>query len=46
MSWRLGILETGVIPSLQLNLYVPDAPPNALIDVPCSRRQRPRHFRS
>jgi glyoxylase-like metal-dependent hydrolase (beta-lactamase superfamily II) len=35
MSWRLGILETGVIPSLQLNLYVPDAPPNALIDVPC-----------
>ena len=35
MSWKLGILEVGVIPSLPLNLYVPDAPPDDTIDPPC-----------
>jgi glyoxylase-like metal-dependent hydrolase (beta-lactamase superfamily II) len=35
MSWRLGIVEVGVIPRLPLNMYVPDASPDALIDPPC-----------
>jgi glyoxylase-like metal-dependent hydrolase (beta-lactamase superfamily II) len=35
MSWRLGIVEVGIIPSLPLNLYLPDASPDALIDPPC-----------
>jgi glyoxylase-like metal-dependent hydrolase (beta-lactamase superfamily II) len=35
MSWRLGIVEVGYIPQLPLNLYLPDAPPDELIDVPC-----------
>jgi len=35
MSWRIGIVEVGVIPRLPLNLYLPDAPPDALIDPPC-----------
>jgi glyoxylase-like metal-dependent hydrolase (beta-lactamase superfamily II) len=35
MSWRLGIVEVGVIPHLPLNMYLPDASPNALIDPPC-----------
>ena len=35
MSWRLGIVEVGVIPQLPLNLYLPDAPPDDLIDPPC-----------
>jgi glyoxylase-like metal-dependent hydrolase (beta-lactamase superfamily II) len=35
MSWRLGIVEVGVIPRLPLSLYLPDAPPDELIDPPC-----------
>jgi glyoxylase-like metal-dependent hydrolase (beta-lactamase superfamily II) len=35
MSWRLGILEVGVIPRLPLSLYVPDAPPHETVDPPC-----------
>ena len=35
MSWRLGIVEVGVIPRLPLNLYLPDAPPDELIDPVC-----------
>ena len=35
MSWELGILEVGVIPGVPLNVYLPDAPGDALIDPPC-----------
>ena len=35
MSWKLGILEVGVIPQLHLSLYIPDAPPDVLIDPVC-----------
>ena len=35
MSWKLGIVEVGVIPRLPLNLYLPDAPPDELIDPVC-----------
>ena len=35
MSWRLGIVEVGVIPRLPLSLYLPDASPDELIDPPC-----------
>ena len=35
MSWRLAIVEVGVIPRLPLEMYVPDAPPDAMIDPPC-----------
>jgi glyoxylase-like metal-dependent hydrolase (beta-lactamase superfamily II) len=35
MSWSIGILEVGVIPGVPLNVYLPDAPPDALIDPPC-----------
>jgi len=35
MSWKLGIVEVGVIPQLPLNLYLPDAPPDELIDPVC-----------
>ena len=35
MSWRFAIVEVGVIPDLPLNMYLPDAPPDVLIDPPC-----------
>jgi len=35
MNWTLGIFEVGVIPQLPLNLYLPDATPDELIDPPC-----------
>jgi glyoxylase-like metal-dependent hydrolase (beta-lactamase superfamily II) len=35
MNWKLGILEVGVIPRLQLSLYLPDASPDELIDPVC-----------
>ena len=35
MSCALGILEVGVIPRLPLNIYLPSALPDELIDPPC-----------
>ena len=35
MTWKLGILEVGVIPGLPLTAYLPGAPQDALIDPPC-----------
>jgi glyoxylase-like metal-dependent hydrolase (beta-lactamase superfamily II) len=35
MAWAVDIIEVGVIPNLPLNIYLPEAPPSALIDVPC-----------
>jgi len=34
-TWTLDIIEVGVIPSLPYTIYVPDAPSDRLIDVPC-----------
>jgi glyoxylase-like metal-dependent hydrolase (beta-lactamase superfamily II) len=35
MGWHIGIVEVGYIPSLPWSIYVPDAPPDAVLDVPC-----------
>jgi N-acyl homoserine lactone hydrolase len=35
MSWQLGFFEVGVIPGIPLASYLPGAPPEELIDVPC-----------
>ncbi len=35
MAWHLGIIEVGVIPELPLSIYLPDAPPEQTLDVPC-----------
>jgi N-acyl homoserine lactone hydrolase len=35
MSWQLGFFDVGVIPSVPLTTYLPDAPADALIDPPC-----------
>lgn len=35
MRWKLGIIETGTIPSLPLNLYLPDAPEGEVVEPVC-----------
>src|SRR5579884_1085485 len=35
MTWTVDIVEVGRIPDLPLNLYLPDAQPEARLDVPC-----------
>lgn len=35
MLWNVSIVEVGVIPDLPRSLYVPDADPDDLLDVPC-----------
>jgi glyoxylase-like metal-dependent hydrolase (beta-lactamase superfamily II) len=35
VNWEVSILEVGVIPNLPLNVYVPDASPDDVIDLPC-----------
>lgn len=35
MSWKLGIIEAGVIPRLPLSLYLPEAPEDAMVDPVC-----------
>ncbi|MHB1928705.1 MAG: MBL fold metallo-hydrolase [Acidimicrobiales bacterium] len=35
MTWRVSIIEVGVIPRLPSALYDPSAAPDALLDVPC-----------
>jgi N-acyl homoserine lactone hydrolase len=34
-TWRVGIIEVGIIPRLPAALYDPAAPPDAFLDVPC-----------
>ncbi len=34
-EWTVDIIEVGVIPDLPLNLYIPDAPDESRLDVPC-----------
>jgi len=35
MSWRVSVVEVGLIPGLPRSLYVPDAAPDDELDVPC-----------
>jgi N-acyl homoserine lactone hydrolase len=35
MGWHVGIIEVGYIPNLPWSIYVPDASPDAVLDVPC-----------
>ncbi|HEY8724495.1 MAG TPA: N-acyl homoserine lactonase family protein [Gaiellaceae bacterium] len=35
MTWTLDIVDVGTIPALPLGLFLPDAPADATIDVPC-----------
>jgi N-acyl homoserine lactone hydrolase len=34
-AWSVAIVEVGVLPGLPLSLYLPDAPADAAIDIPC-----------
>jgi glyoxylase-like metal-dependent hydrolase (beta-lactamase superfamily II) len=34
-TWTLDIVEVGIIPHLPWNIYLPDAPPDNYLDVPC-----------
>jgi glyoxylase-like metal-dependent hydrolase (beta-lactamase superfamily II) len=35
MNWSVAVVEVGQIPQLPLSLYLPDAPRDARIDIPC-----------
>ncbi len=35
MSWKISIVEVGIIPQLPRALYVPGASPDDLLDIPC-----------
>jgi glyoxylase-like metal-dependent hydrolase (beta-lactamase superfamily II) len=35
MSWHVGIIEVGYIPNLPWSIYLPDAAPDQVVDVPC-----------
>ncbi len=35
MGWRISIVEVGAIPELPVSIYFPDAPPGAVMEVPC-----------
>ena len=35
MNWTVDIVEVGVIPDLPWSIYLPDAPPDDRLDVPC-----------
>jgi glyoxylase-like metal-dependent hydrolase (beta-lactamase superfamily II) len=35
MTWALDIVDVGTIPALPLGLFLPDAPVDATVDVPC-----------
>lgn len=34
-GWTVDIIEVGLIPRLPLNIYLPDAPEESVLDVPC-----------
>ena len=35
MTWTVGIIEVGVLPDCRLAAYVPDAPADVTLDLPC-----------
>lgn len=35
MTWKVAIVEVGVLPDCQLAAYVPDAPADVTLDLPC-----------